>query len=78
MKNIIFGLVILSIWSCKKDVAKEAVIINKELKSGTYRAVLKVKDQKELPFVFKVNASKDITIFNAEEKITVNDITVVE
>lgn len=76
MKKIIIGLAVLSLWSCKKEILKEPVIINKELKPGTYRATLKVKDQKELPFVFKVNDPKHITIYNAEEKISIDEVQV--
>mgnify|MGYP000300702865 CR=1 FL=1 len=77
MKKIVFGLAILVLWSCKKDGSQVELIKNKDFKTGSYRASLKVKDQKELPFVFNVHNAKRLTIFNAEEKITVNDITVV-
>jgi len=63
-------------FSCKKD-KREGVVVDKEFKEGTYRASLAVKDQKELPFVFKVDSSKVLTIYNAEEKILVNDINVI-
>jgi peroxiredoxin len=43
---------------------------------GTYRASLAIKDQKELPFVFKVDTAKQMTIYNAEEKILVDDISI--
>lgn len=76
MKKLIIGVAILSLWSCKKEESKETVVIDKELKTGTYRAALKVKDQKELPFVFQVNDSKHMTIYNAEEKISVDEVTV--
>ena len=77
MKKLILGLAILSLWSCKKEESKEPIIKDKEFKIGAYRATLKVKDQKELPFVFNVHDAKSLTIYNAEEKITVDDITVV-
>ncbi|MGB0896364.1 MAG: TlpA disulfide reductase family protein [Flavobacteriaceae bacterium] len=76
MKKLIVGLAVLSLWSCKKDVSKAPVTQNKELKSGTYRAVLDVKDQKELPFVFKVDEAKQVSVINAEETITVDDVVV--
>lgn len=76
MKKLILGLAILSLWSCKKEVPKEPVMINKELKLGAYRAALTVKDKKELPFVFEVHDSLTMTIYNAEEKILVDDIAV--
>lgn len=77
MKKIVLGIAVLSLLSCKKEASPEKVIIDKEFKSGTYRATLKVKDQKKLPFVFDVDASKNITIYNAEEKIIVDDVEVI-
>ena len=64
MKNIFLGLLLVSLFSCKKD-KQEKVIVDKEFKVGTYRASLAIKDQKELPFVFKVDSTKKMTIFNA-------------
>jgi len=75
MKNIFIGLLIVSLFSCKKD-KQEEVVVDKEFKSGTYRASLAIKDQKELPFVFTVDSTKILTIYNAEEKIIVDDITI--
>lgn len=69
---LIFGLL-----SCKSDHKKEEIIIQKELKQGTYRAALTVQDNKELPFNFKVDSDKKITVLNAEEKIIVEELTVV-
>lgn len=77
MKKIILALSILTLCSCKKDVSQELTTKHTEFKSGTYRATLQVKDQKELPFVFKVDDSKKMIIYNAEEEILVDDITVV-
>ena len=68
MKNIFIILFILSVISCNKEN------INSELKTGTYRASLSVKDQKELPFIFKVDSLKKITIYNAEENIIVDEV----
>jgi len=45
-----------------------------KLKPGTYRAVLQVQDNKELPFIFEVETDSTLTIFNAEEKIFVDEI----
>jgi len=61
--------------ACKKD-KQEEILVDKEFKAGTYRASLTIKDQKELPFVFVVDSAKQMTIFNAEEKIIVDDITI--
>lgn len=75
MKNIFLGVLLVLLFSCKKD-KQEDVIVDKEFKAGTYRASLAIKDQKELPFVFKVDSTHKMTIYNAEEKIFVDDISV--
>jgi len=75
MKKIIVFIGLISVMACKKD-KQEKVIIDKEFKVGTYRASLAIKDQKELPFVFKVDSTKKMTIYNAEEKILVDDISI--
>jgi len=66
---------LISVMACKKD-KQEKLIVDKEFKVGSYRASLAIKDQKELPFVFKVDSVKQMTIFNAEEKILVDDINI--
>jgi len=75
MKKVYVFIGLISIFSCKKD-KQEEVIVDKEFKVGSYRASLAIKDQKELPFVFKVDSAKQMTIFNAEEKIQVDDISI--
>lgn len=45
-------------------------------KPGKWRAVLQVQDHKELPFLFEWAADNSITILNAEERITVTDVTI--
>ena len=45
-----------------------------KLEKGTYRATLKVQDNQDLPFIFEVENDSLLTIFNAEEKITVDEI----
>ncbi|EDP70539.1 Redoxin domain protein [Flavobacteriales bacterium ALC-1] len=47
----------------------------KTLKNGTYRAVLDVQDNEELPFVFEVKSPTELNIFNAEEVIKVDEVT---
>ena len=75
MKKIFVFIGLISVLACKKDKQVE-VIVDKEFKAGVYRASLAIKDQKELPFVFKVDSAKQMTIYNAEEKIQVDDISV--
>ncbi len=66
MKNIFIILLVCVFTSCTKEKST--------LKIGKYRATLAVKDQKELPFVFKVDSLNKITIYNAEESITVDEV----
>ena len=68
MRYLLLIISILSLISCKKEIPKM-------LEKGTYRGVLEVKDQQELPFIFEVKNDTLITIFNAEEKIIVDEIT---
>jgi thiol-disulfide isomerase/thioredoxin len=68
MRYLIACLVALTILSCK-DEAKKEVVKTSTLKTGTYRAVLEVQDNEELPFIFEVKSPNEISIFNAEEVI---------
>lgn len=45
------------------------------LKEGMYRAVLTVQDNEELPFIFKVIDESHLEIYNAEEVITVDQVS---
>ena len=45
------------------------------LEKGTYRAVLHVQDQEEMPFLFEVIDKKFIKIYNADEIILVDEIS---
>ncbi|WP_340073616.1 TlpA disulfide reductase family protein [Leptobacterium sp. I13] len=48
------------------------------LQSGIWRASLETKDNAELPFNFEVTKAGTIKVFNAEEIITVDEITIKE
>ena len=68
MKYFIYLFFALFIFtSCKTDIPQK-------LEKGIYRATLKVQDNKELPFIFKVITEQKIHIFNAEEVIEVDEI----
>ncbi|MDO5980731.1 peroxiredoxin family protein [Flavivirga spongiicola] len=69
MKHIIITLLTLFVFACKQDIK-----INK-LKTGTYRALLKVNETADLPFNFKVISENKLHILNAEEVIEVDDVT---
>lgn len=55
-------------FSCNKQSSKQ-------LEIGNYRAVLKIQDSQELPFIFKVKENNLIEIYNADEIIEVDEIT---
>ncbi|WP_299523948.1 peroxiredoxin [Winogradskyella sp.] len=69
MRYFLGLLVVLIAISCKNETAKA-----NKLKVGTYRAVLEVQDNEELPFVFEVESENKLKIFNAEEVIEVDEI----
>ncbi len=64
--SLFLSLIILVSCNSEKPIQK--------LKPGTYRAVLQVQDNKELPFIFEVETDSTLTIFNAEEEIFVDEI----
>ncbi|WP_298324465.1 TlpA disulfide reductase family protein [uncultured Dokdonia sp.] len=73
MKQILILISIISILSCKQD---KEVITPQTLNSGFWRATLAVQDQEELPFIFEANDDGTITIYNAEERIVVDEIEI--
>ncbi|MEE9407821.1 MAG: TlpA disulfide reductase family protein [Polaribacter sp.] len=62
---LIFTILLIS---CKKESYQK-------LEKGSYRAVLEVQDNQELPFIFEVTNENEINIFNADETIKVDEIT---
>jgi peroxiredoxin len=68
MKKILVLLFIVFIWNCEEKKTLQ------KLEIGTYRAVLTVQDNEELPFVFEVDSPEKLRIFNAEEVIEVDEI----
>jgi len=56
------------LFSCKKNTPKT-------LQKGTYRAVLNIQDNQELPFIFEVKNDSLLTVLNADEIIYVDEIT---
>ena len=76
MKNLLLGIMILSIVACGKQQETINETIQKELKEGSYRASIATVDQKEIAFVFEVDKQLNIIIHNAEEKITVDEVSV--
>lgn len=77
MKYFYSLLFLAIIVSCKKEAKPvEEKVVERELKTGMYRAVINVQDNKQLPFLFEVKADKSVVVFNAEEKIEVSDVMV--
>lgn len=68
MRFLIGLIAIILIVSCENETKQQ------ELKAGTYRAVLNVQDNEQLPFVFEVVSPTELKIFNAEEVIEVNEV----
>ena len=68
MRLIIACLITLALFSCSEETKKNT------LKNGTYRAILKVQDNKVLPFIFEVKSPTELQIFNAEEVIAVDEV----
>ena len=69
MRHVFVVFITLILLGCKEEEKSP-----KSLKTGTYRATLKVQDDKELPFLFKVESPTQLKIFNAEEVIEVDEV----
>lgn len=69
MKNILLAIVAVTIISCTSS--KE----NRFLQNGAYRGILKLDNNKKIPFNFDVTSKNTLTIFNADEVIHVDEIT---
>tara|TARA_R110002126_G_scaffold112105_2_gene250221 strand:- start:9159 stop:10373 length:1215 start_codon:yes stop_codon:yes gene_type:complete len=68
MRFFILIISALLLYSCKTESIKT-------IEKGTYSAILEVQDQQELPFNFEVKNDSLIIIYNADERITVDEIT---
>lgn len=68
MHKILVLLAITLIFSCQEQSTQEF------LSYGDYRAELQINDTEVLPFTFKVKGANNLTVFNAEEQIEVNEI----
>jgi len=74
MKIIYIFLLATVLYSCKSETKTERTEAN--LKTGDWRATLDLQDGAQLPFNFTVNTDGTWTVFNAEERITVGDVTI--
>ena len=67
MRNLLYLLVFCLVYSCQTETPKQ-------LQTTSYRAVLKVNDSVDMPFVFDVLSANALVIKNAEERIEVDEI----
>ncbi|MGY3795649.1 peroxiredoxin family protein [uncultured Aquimarina sp.] len=76
-KFILLSFSVIALYSCKKDVSsKKSSNEPLTLKSGLWKASMTVQDNEELPFLFEVFEDQTLRIFNAEETIDVDEVTV--
>ena len=68
MRYLYLLLVPLFLTSCNEKKPLQS------LKTGTYRMVFAVQDDEELPFIFEVTSDSTLTIFNADERVYVDEI----
>lgn len=68
MRYCIGILLLVLIYSCGNETVLP--------KDGPWRAALLLDGGKELPFLYEFNADNSLVIFNAEEEIVVEDVTI--
>ncbi|NVJ88175.1 MAG: TlpA family protein disulfide reductase [Flavobacteriaceae bacterium] len=68
MRYYILAFLSILFFSCQKSEELK-------LSKGLYKAVLEGKDKVQMPFMFEVKNDSLLTIYNAEEKIDVDEIT---
>ncbi|AEH02754.1 peroxiredoxin [Lacinutrix sp. 5H-3-7-4] len=68
MRYTLLLLTLFFIFSCEEKSTQPVLL------SGDYRAELKVSETDILPFTFKVKDANNLTVFNAEEEIEVDEI----
>ena len=68
MRYLYFLIAFVCITSCTDEKPVQT------LKTGTYRMVLAAQDDEEIPFIFEVTSNSTLTIFNADERVEVDEI----
>jgi len=66
-KSLLLAFIVI-LASCHKEKPVQ------KLKQGTYKGILKVQDNEDLPFIFEVENEHSLKIFNADEVIVVDEI----
>ena len=67
MRKIVLLALLISIISCKKETVQK-------LETGTYRGVLLVQDNEDMPFIIEVESDSTLIIINDTEEILVDEI----
>ena len=67
-RHVLVCLITLIICSCKTESKPQ------KLQMGTYRAVIEVQDNEELPFIFEVKSPTELSVFNAEEVLEIDEV----
>lgn len=75
-KSLFFlSLIVALCWSCGSDTSQKTSQ-NIQFKKGPWRAEIPVQDQKILPFLMEVMDDNSLKIFNAEEVIDVDEVSI--
>jgi peroxiredoxin len=69
MKYFLTLLSLVLLLNCKQEAPTN------DLRKGFYRGLLELQDDEMLPFNFEVKSDSLIIVFNAEERIEINEIT---
>ncbi len=64
--------------SCKKEKPSEASSSGSHLKKGPWKATLQVQDERELPFLMEIKSDSSFIVFNSEERIKTDEISIKE
>ncbi|MBW1298680.1 peroxiredoxin family protein [Aquimarina litoralis] len=75
-KFILIALSLITVYSCKNDTSNKNTDTPLTLKSGLWKASMVVQDNEKLPFLFEVFEDQTLRIFNAEETIDVDEVTI--
>ncbi|MEP0481002.1 MAG: TlpA family protein disulfide reductase, partial [Nonlabens sp.] len=73
MKKLLFLSLVILFSSCKEE-SSQAVALS--LAPGNWRLTFDLGNEKALPVQLKVNKDQTLTMYNADEEITVTEITI--
>ena len=73
MKKLLFLSLVILFSSCKEESSQTVAL---SLSPGSWRLSFDLGNDKELPVQLKVNEDHTLTMFNADEEITVTEITI--